>query len=184
MEVKFTTFSREDRQTVITSEGSSTSQDQFDYKGFKAVYTIFYKVESGSEECNIGDFKCDNGWCIAQWLTCDGYKNCEDGSDEYGCTTVQNHSSFLGVIVGLTVAIIFGIVSYVLLVTVSKKRGYKCLGIRGQANEPGPIHATEAAKKLGTGTYRCRLCHLYTLSMVHRRRTMKFLSIWCMPSTT
>ncbi|XP_070534655.1 uncharacterized protein [Ptychodera flava] len=130
MEVKFTTFSREDRQTVITSEGSSTSQDQFDYKGFKAVYTIFYKVESGSGECNIGDFKCDNGWCIAQWLTCDGYKNCEDGSDEYGCTTVQNHSSFLGVIVGLTVAIIFGIVSYVLLITVSKKRGYKCLGIR------------------------------------------------------
>ncbi|XP_038047205.1 low-density lipoprotein receptor-related protein 2-like isoform X2 [Patiria miniata] len=36
-------------------------------------------------ECPAGHFQCDSGQCISRAWKCDGYINCDDGTDEQGC---------------------------------------------------------------------------------------------------
>lgn len=51
--------------------------------GFRMVFTA-YKLHAGHDaSCGLSsEFKCDNGRCIWSGLTCDGYNNCGDMSDE------------------------------------------------------------------------------------------------------
>lgn len=44
--------------------------------------------------CQSGEFQCDNGWCIDRYLHCDGWDNCEDGSDESGSRGCDLHYFF------------------------------------------------------------------------------------------
>nr|XP_042903785.1 low-density lipoprotein receptor-related protein 2-like [Parasteatoda tepidariorum] len=51
--------------------------------GFWMVFTA-YKLNAGHDSSCVlpSEFKCDNGRCIWSGLTCDGYNNCGDNSDE------------------------------------------------------------------------------------------------------
>ena len=45
-------------------------------------------VSCVSKNCGSGSFMChSDGKCIAQMFTCNGVKNCDDGSDEFNCTS-------------------------------------------------------------------------------------------------
>ena len=47
--------------------------------------------------CPAEEFKCiDSGICIPQIWTCDGQKDCNDGSDETGCTIQINTTCSYG----------------------------------------------------------------------------------------
>ncbi|OUC49464.1 putative Low-density lipoprotein receptor domain class A, partial [Trichinella nativa] len=35
--------------------------------------------------CKPGQFKCDDGFCLAKHRVCDRYIDCKDGSDELHC---------------------------------------------------------------------------------------------------
>ncbi|XP_077990676.1 uncharacterized protein LOC144445000 [Glandiceps talaboti] len=118
IDIKFVTYHR------------PTRNPQINYKGFKAIYTIYYEESDPYAMCVNGDFKCENGWCIASWLECDGFEHCSDGSDENHCQTELNNGTFLGVITGLSIAIVFGVISYILLILVAKKKDHKCFGNR------------------------------------------------------
>jgi hypothetical protein len=43
-----------------------------------------FKKLSSSPSC-YPQFTCDNGNCVPQYDVCDGYNDCGDNSDEYGC---------------------------------------------------------------------------------------------------
>lgn len=45
--------------------------------GFSLIYSAFH-----TSDCDADSFRCRNGHCIRKSLMCDGWDNCEDGSDE------------------------------------------------------------------------------------------------------
>ncbi|KAK3088718.1 hypothetical protein FSP39_022962 [Pinctada imbricata] len=65
--------------------------------GFEVLLTTFHEGPCGEEE-----FRCTNGRCINERLTCDGMNNCGDHSDE--CN--------------LSPSVVLGIVSSVILITI------------------------------------------------------------------
>ncbi|CAL1267226.1 unnamed protein product [Larinioides sclopetarius] len=60
-----------------------TCTEKKEQVGFRMIFTA-YKMQSGPDTpCALSsEFQCDNGRCIWTGLTCDGYNNCGDMSDE------------------------------------------------------------------------------------------------------
>ncbi|XP_046556956.1 uncharacterized protein LOC124266197 [Haliotis rubra] len=57
-----------------------------------------------------GEYECDNGRCVDSSVTCDGYDDCTDDSDETsGCTWGAGSIAGVAVAVTCTVLIFFGI---------------------------------------------------------------------------
>ncbi|XP_070534656.1 dentin sialophosphoprotein-like [Ptychodera flava] len=72
--------------------------------GFKAVYTVFYEADA-SRTCQGNDYFCMyDRWCIAEYLVCDGYYHCSQGTDEYNCG--KSSSDWLFTL--LVLVVIFG----------------------------------------------------------------------------
>jgi len=38
--------------------------------------------------CHVGQFRCENALCIPASFHCDGYRDCQDGTDEQNCTAI------------------------------------------------------------------------------------------------
>ncbi|XP_078690973.1 cubilin-like isoform X2 [Branchiostoma floridae x Branchiostoma belcheri] len=64
---------------VFTSDGSVTEA------GFLATFT----AEDPPRTCSPEEFTCWNGDCVNMTLTCDGTKDCSDGTDEIICSNVN-----------------------------------------------------------------------------------------------
>ncbi|KAI8494928.1 CUB and sushi domain-containing protein 2 [Branchiostoma belcheri] len=64
---------------VFTSDGSVTEA------GFLATFT----AEDPPRTCSPEEFTCWNGECVNMTLTCDGTKDCSDGTDEIICSNVN-----------------------------------------------------------------------------------------------
>ena len=43
------------------------------------------KMCKSNHTCNTGYWKCNDGICIEETYVCNGYFNCDDGSDELNC---------------------------------------------------------------------------------------------------
>lgn len=55
-----------------------------------------FNVVLDFQPCSINQFRCANALCIPKSYHCDGYKDCQDGSDEKSCTvTVCPGNKFL-----------------------------------------------------------------------------------------
>lgn len=57
-------------------------------KVFKALSTKIFLSFSDFPPCHVGQFRCANALCIPATRHCDGYSDCNDGSDEANCTAI------------------------------------------------------------------------------------------------
>lgn len=53
---------------------------------FAAYFTVFRKKEEDSEECEKGEYDCDDTYCIEESLRCNSIRNCKFGWDEENCS--------------------------------------------------------------------------------------------------
>ncbi|KAG8193600.1 hypothetical protein JTE90_000233 [Oedothorax gibbosus] len=60
-----------------------TCTEKREQVGFRMVFTAYKLTAAQDSSCVLqSEFRCDNGRCIWSGLTCDGYNNCGDMSDE------------------------------------------------------------------------------------------------------
>lgn len=59
---------------------------------FKCKYT-----KQTVYDCNIMEFRCDDGMCVNYSNTCDGIRHCKDGSDERYCNQAGEITSHIGI---------------------------------------------------------------------------------------
>ncbi|KAK6182377.1 hypothetical protein SNE40_010082 [Patella caerulea] len=82
------------------------------------LLTSFNYGSGANSSCASNEFKCSNNKCIWGGLTCDGYNNCGDNSDEIsGCGTTS-----VAVIAGSVGAVVFIII--VLVIIFGARRRY------------------------------------------------------------
>ncbi|USE37343.1 LDL receptor domain-containing protein [Endozoicomonas sp. SCSIO W0465] len=53
---------------------------------------VLYNQQQSTVACASGQFQCNNGECIAPGWQCDGEDDCDDASDEQGCTQEECES--------------------------------------------------------------------------------------------
>ncbi|XP_033096498.1 uncharacterized protein LOC117100789 [Anneissia japonica] len=97
------------------------------YTGFKLLFTSFMECNASSVS---GKFKCDNNFCIDDFLVEDNHNNCGDNSDEYGLTA--------GEIVGIVFGALFGVLIMVglFVMCVKESKGRRKARTAMPANSP------------------------------------------------
>ncbi|XP_006816868.1 cubilin-like [Saccoglossus kowalevskii] len=85
----------EDPRAHVSTDSSisltfhTTSHDNYDYRGFKIIFTQYYPsqvTDQNTSPCHVDDFYCKGMYrCIPGFLACDGVDHCGNYDDEKDC---------------------------------------------------------------------------------------------------
>nr|XP_002737503.1 PREDICTED: cubilin-like [Saccoglossus kowalevskii] len=115
------------------------------YRGFKAVYSLYYYAGTHGNCTYASDFKCDNNRCIAGSLRCDGNDNCGDNTDEEACGLKDDAALIIGGALGGLVLVVTVVV---LVVVLYRKRIVKPVSLNVNGAPP-PVFTAYNTGNLG-----------------------------------
>ncbi|XP_046333625.2 neuropilin and tolloid-like protein 1 [Haliotis rufescens] len=125
-----------------------TTDNSFQTGQFDVLVTSFGSASAGT--CSGNRFVCDNFRCVSNTLTCNGFDDCGDNSDEIdGCSSITwNTGSIAGIAVG---AIVFIVIVVVLSFVGRVYRRRRCLAETHCHAAPPPCAPASYPKSMTYG---------------------------------